>query len=95
MSLDHDTVKRVGRLARLKVPDEKVEPLCQDLERILKFIDHLSEVSTDNVEPMVGAGIQKMPMREDLVNDGNYVADIIANAPEKAQNMFVVPKVVE
>ncbi|MEB3703150.1 Aspartyl/glutamyl-tRNA amidotransferase subunit C [Candidatus Bealeia paramacronuclearis] len=95
MSLDSATVKRVGRLARLKVPDEKVEPLRADLVRILKFIDQLSEVNTDAVEPMVGSGQRQMPMREDMITDGNYVSDVLANAPESAQNMFVVPKVVE
>ncbi len=95
MSLDSATVKRVGKLARLQVPEEKIESVREDLVRILSFIDLLSEVDTDQVTPMVGAGLQKMPMREDIINDGNYVADVLANAPEKAQNMFVVPKVVE
>ena len=95
MSLDSAMIKRVGKLARLKVPDEKIESLQEQLECILRFIDQLSEVNTDNVAPMVGSGIQKMPMRDDVINDGNYVADILANAPESAQNMFVVPKVVE
>jgi len=96
MSLDLETVKRIGRLARLKVPDDQAETVRTNLNHIMDFIGQLSEVNTDNVEPMVGTGAKSMPMREtDDITDGNYVEAIVANAPEVAANMFVVPKVVE
>lgn len=95
MSLDLETVKRISFLARLKVDDAQLENVRDDLNNILGFIDQLNEVDTEGVEPMVGVGAQEMPMREDRVTDGGYVEKILANAPEKAANMFVVPKVVE
>ncbi len=95
MSLDQEAVKRIARLARLKLSEDRLEPMLQDLNRILQFIEHLNEVDTSGVEPMVGVETQSMPMRKDVINDGNYVDKILANAPEVACNMFVVPKVVE
>lgn len=95
MSLDQETVKRIAVLARLKLQGDRLKPMQQDLNHILHFIDQLNEVNTDKVEPMAGVNIPAMPMRDDLVTDGNYVDKILANAPEKACDMFVVPKVVE
>ena len=95
MSLDLETVKRIAFLSRLKVDDSQAEAVRDDLNNILGFIDQLNEVNTEGVDPMVGVGAQEMPMREDVVNDGGYVDRVLANSPEKAANMFVVPKVVE
>lgn len=95
MSLDLETVKRIAFLSRLKVDDSQAEAVRDDLNNILGFIDQLNEVDTQGVDPMVGVGAQEMPMREDVVNDGSYVARVLANSPETAANMFVVPKVVE
>ena len=95
MSLDLETVKRIAILSRLKIDEGKLESVRDDLNNILGFIDQLNEVKTEGIEPMVGVGAQEMPMREDQVTDGDYVEKILANAPEKTANMFVVPKVVE
>jgi len=95
MSLDQETVKRIATLARLKLSADRIGPMQQDLNNILHFIDQLNEVDTLQVEPMAGASTPMMPFRVDQVNDGNYVEKIVANAPEVACNMFVVPKVVE
>ncbi|HUX79990.1 MAG TPA: Asp-tRNA(Asn)/Glu-tRNA(Gln) amidotransferase subunit GatC [Alphaproteobacteria bacterium] len=95
MSLDQETVKRIATLARLKLSDERIGPMQQDLNRILHFIEQLNEVDTSSVEALAGVNIPSMPFRKDVVNDGGYVEKILANAPEVACNMFVVPKVVE
>ena len=95
MSLDQETVKRIAALARLKLSEERMKPMQQDLNHILHFIDQLNEVDTSQVEPMAGVNTPAMPFRKDVVNDGNYVEKILENAPEVACNMFVVPKVVE
>ncbi|MBS0271165.1 MAG: Asp-tRNA(Asn)/Glu-tRNA(Gln) amidotransferase subunit GatC [Proteobacteria bacterium] len=95
MSLDRETVKRIATLARLKLSDERVVPMQQDLNRILHFIDQLNEVDTSSVEKMESTKRVSMPLRQDIVNDGNCVDKILVNAPEVACNMFVVPKVVE
>lgn len=95
MSLDQKTIKRIATLARLKLSDDRIEPMQQDLNRILPFIDQLSEVDTSQVTPMAGGSTLFMPLRKDAVTDGNYVEKVLLNAPEVACNMFVVPKVVE
>lgn len=95
MSLDRDTVKRIATLARLKLSDDRIGPMQEDLNRILHFIDQLNEVDASSVEALAGVNIPSMPFRKDVVNDGGYVEKILANAPEVACNMFVVPKVVE
>lgn len=95
MSLDQATIKRIAKLARLKLGDEKVNAMQKDLNHILTFIDQLNEVDTSQVEPLAGVNIPAMPMRQDVINDGDKVKKILANAPEEACHMFVVPKVVE
>lgn len=95
MSLDQETVKRIATLARLKLNPERVGPMQQDLNNILRFIDQLNEVDTSCTEEMVSGNQTIMPFRPDQVTDGNCVDKILANAPEMTCNMFVVPKVVE
>jgi aspartyl-tRNA(Asn)/glutamyl-tRNA(Gln) amidotransferase subunit C len=95
MSLDQAAVKRIAVLARLKLSDERIGSMQQDLNRILHFIDQLNEVNTSQVEALAGVNTPSMPFRKDKVNDDADVEKILANAPEVACHMFVVPKVVE
>ena len=95
MSVDKDTVKKIARLARLHVPEDKQLQIASDLNRILSWIEELGEVDTKNVEPLSSVTGHSLPMRADKVNDGNKADQILANAPEQARGFFVVPKVVE
>ena len=95
MSVDKDTVKKIARLARLDVPEERQEQIAGELQAILSWIEELSEVDTANVEPLANVTGHSLPLRVDKVTDGNKVDDILANAPEQASGFFVVPKVVE
>ncbi len=95
MSVDHATVKRVARLARLKVNDEDVPRLAGELNAILGFIEQLNEVDVSGVEPLTSGVTMKMKMREDQVTDGHYPQKIVANAPAQEDAFFMVPKVVE
>ena len=95
MSVDKDTVKKIARLARLDVPDERQEQIAGELQAILSWIEELSEVDTANIEPLASVTGHSLPLRVDKVTDGNKVDDILANAPEQASGFFVVPKVVE
>ena len=95
MSVDQQTVKRVARLARLKVKDEDVPKLERELNAILGFIEQLNEVDVSGVEPLTSVVTMKMKMRKDEVTDG-YCADaILKNAPKVDDHYFVVPKIVE
>ena len=95
MAIDAATVRRVAKLARIREPEERLEPLAQELSSILGWIEQLGEVDTDGVEPMASAVAAKLPMREDVVTDGGDAGAILANAPAKADGFFIVPKVVE
>jgi aspartyl-tRNA(Asn)/glutamyl-tRNA(Gln) amidotransferase subunit C len=95
MSLDRETVKRIATLARLKLSDDRVGPMQQDLNRILHFIDQLNEVDTSSIEAITGGNIPSLPFRQDTVTEDNKREEVLSNAPEVACHMFVVPKVVE
>ena len=95
MAIDAATVKKVANLARIREPEDRLEPLAQELSGILAWIEQLGEVDTDGVEPMTSAVAAKLPKRQDVVTDGGYVDQILANAPKSANGFFVVPKVVE
>ena len=95
MSVDKDTVKKIARLARLKVPEDRQEQVAGELNAILSWIEELGEVDTSNVEPLASVTGHSLPLRADVVTDGNKVDDILVNAPEQASGFFVVPKVVE
>lgn len=95
MSVDAATVKRVAHLARIAVSDEDVPKLQSELNAILAFVEQLSEVNVDGVEPMTSVTPMAMKKRQDVVNDGEIPAKIIANAPASQDNYFLVPKVIE
>jgi len=95
MSIDAATVRRVAHLARIKEPEERLEPLARELSAILGWIEQLSEVDTDGVEPMTSVVAAKLPMREDVVTEGGDPGVVLSNAPSQADGFFVVPKVVE
>jgi len=95
MSIDAATVRRVAQLARIREPEDRLEPLAQELSGILAWIEQLNEVNTDGVEPMTSVVAAKLPMREDVVTDGGCADDVLANAPRSDKGFFVVPKVVE
>ncbi len=95
MSVDIATVKRVAHLARIAVDDSDVERMTGELNNILKFVEQLNEVEVTDVEPMTSVTPMELRERQDVVTDGNKPADIVANAPQTAENFFLVPKVVE
>ena len=95
MSVDKTTVAKIARLARLNVPEDRLEPVASELNGILDWIAELNEVSTYNVEPLASVTGHALPMRDDVVTDGNRLNDILSNVPEGASGFFVVPKVVE
>ena len=95
MSVDKTTVRRIAKLARIALPEERVEPMVAELNGILGWIEQLQEVNVEGVEPMTSVVAQKLRMRDDVVTAGGDAAAIVANAPVSEDNFFVVPKVVE
>ncbi len=95
MSVDKTTVSRVARLARINIDDDRLEPMAQELSGIMSWIEQLNEVNTENVEPLASVTGHALPMRQDVVSDGDMAEKVVENAPESMSGFFVVPKVVE
>ena len=95
MSLDHATVRRIASLARIRVEEHEGENLCHELNGILGWIEQLNEVDVTGIAPLTGAVNMAMAMRPDVVTDGGYPDQVLANAPERIGDFFAVPKVVE
>ncbi|MFN3868272.1 MAG: Asp-tRNA(Asn)/Glu-tRNA(Gln) amidotransferase subunit GatC [Hyphomicrobiaceae bacterium] len=95
MHVDEGTVRRVARLARLKITDAEAKALESEISGILDWVEQLKQVDTSAVEPMTRVVAQDMKKRADVVDDGEKAADIVANAPLTEDHFFVVPKVVE
>lgn len=95
MSVDQATVRRIARLARIRLDDADVPQMQDELNAILSFVEQLNEVDVEGVEPMTSVTPMAMKMRPDVVTDGGAVGSILANAPASEDGFFVVPKVVE
>lgn len=95
MAIDAATVRKVARLARIAVPEERLDPLAKELSGILQWIEQLGEVDTDGVEPMTSAVAATLPLREDVVTEGGDASKVLSNAPRSIDGFYVVPKVVE
>ncbi len=95
MSVTNQDVKKVARLARIALPEDQVEPMTDELNNILNWIEQLGEVDVEGVEPMTSVVETSLPMREDVVTDGDIQDKVLANAPKSEDGFFVVPKVVE
>ena len=95
MSIDATTVRRIAHLARVAVADDEVEHLRGEINAMLAFVEQLSEVNVEGVEPMVSVTPMAMKQREDVVTDGGIAEDVVRNAPATEDHFFLVPKVVE
>jgi aspartyl-tRNA(Asn)/glutamyl-tRNA(Gln) amidotransferase subunit C len=95
MSVDAQTVRRIAHLARIAVADDEVEHLRGEINAILAFVEQLSEVNVEGVEPMTSVTPMVMKKRADVVADGGDADAVLRNAPVREGNYFAVPKVVE
>jgi aspartyl-tRNA(Asn)/glutamyl-tRNA(Gln) amidotransferase subunit C len=95
MSVDAKTVRRIAHLARIAVADEEVADLQTELNAMLAFVEQLSEVNVEGVEPMTSVTPMALKQRADKVTDGGVADDILRNAPAREDHYFLVPKVVE
>jgi aspartyl-tRNA(Asn)/glutamyl-tRNA(Gln) amidotransferase subunit C len=95
MSVTHEQVRHIAKLARIAMSDDELERLVPELNNILGWVEQLGEVNTDGVEPLTAVIDQKLRLREDIVDDGNIRDEVLANAPEPQHGFFGVPKVIE
>ncbi|MGA9001732.1 MAG: Asp-tRNA(Asn)/Glu-tRNA(Gln) amidotransferase subunit GatC, partial [Pseudolabrys sp.] len=90
-----ETVRRIAHLARIAVAENEIEHLKGELNAMLAFVEQLSSVKVEGVEPMTSVTPMTMKKRVDAVTDGGIAEDIVKNAPMSEENFFLVPKVVE
>ena len=95
MTITKDTIRKISNLAKISIADQEVETLERAISSIIRWVEALNEVDTDNIDPMSNSLTGVLRMREDLVTDGNKVSDILSNSPVDDENFFVVPKVIE
>jgi len=95
MQVDEATVRRIARLARIKITEAEAKGLETELSGILDWVEQLKEVDTSSVEPLTRIVPIELRKREDKVTDGDIADDIVKNAPMVEDHYFVVPKVVE
>ena len=95
MKIDKNTTLKIAKLCRIKIHDDEIEELSLQLSNILDWVEQLNEVNTDNIEPVSSVSMAKLPFRSDKENVNDNSEDVLLNAPEKLENYFVVPKVID
>ena len=95
MSIDKDTVKHISKLARISLDEKNIDNLSKDLTSIMKFIENLNKLNTDKIDPLTSIINASLKSRKDEVKDGKIRDQILKNSPEKNDEFFVVPKVIE
>ena len=95
MSIDNKTVRKVSKLAKIRINEQEEKKLIEELNNILGWVDELKKVDTDKIEPMLSVFNESMVMRKDEVSSEISDELVLKNAPESKSGFFVVPKVVE
>jgi aspartyl-tRNA(Asn)/glutamyl-tRNA(Gln) amidotransferase subunit C len=95
MSVTEQTVKEIAHLARLEFENEGLQKMIGDLNQMLKFVEKLNEVNTDNVEPLIYMNDDVNVLREDVVKQEISQKEALMNAPKKDSDYFKAPKVID
>ena len=95
MSIDKDTVKHIAKLARISLDEKKINSLSKDLSSIMEFIDNLNELNTEKIAPLTSIIEASLRSRKDEVSEDKIRDQILKNSPEKNEEFYVVPKVIE
>jgi aspartyl-tRNA(Asn)/glutamyl-tRNA(Gln) amidotransferase subunit C len=95
MSVDLGAVRHIAHLARIGVSEAEIPHLQGEINAILRFVQALEAVDVEGVEPMTSVIPMRLPMRDDIVTDGEIADKVLANAPLTEDGFFLVPKVIE
>ncbi len=95
MPIDKNQVKKVAKLSRISLEDNKIDSLSKDLDSILTFVEKLNELDTKEIKTLKSIADKTLEARNDIVDDGKIKNDILKNSPEKNEDFFIVPKVIE
>ena len=95
MSIEKNQVKKVAKLSRISLDESKVESLSKDLNSIINFVEQLNKLDTKDTKPLSSVIDKTLEPRNDKVNDGKIKDEILKNSPDKNEDFFIVPKVIE
>ena len=95
MKINKNTTIKIAKLSRIKIDESEIDEFSTQLSSIINWVEQLNEVNTDNVEPLSNVSMSNLPLREDIEIAINNSEDILSNAPEKLENYFIVPKVID
>ena len=95
MSIDKDKIIHTSKLARISLEEKKVDSLSKDLSNIFNFIEKLNKIKTDDVKPLTSILDHSLRARDDQVTYGSIREKVLGNAPNKNEEFFIVPKVIE
>ena len=95
MSIDNKTVRKVSKLAKIRIDEQEETKLIEELNNILGWVDELKKVDTEQIEPMLSVFNESMAMRKDEVSSEISDELVLKNAPESKSGFFVVPKVID
>ena len=95
MPIDKNLVKKVAKLSRISLDDKKIDSLSKDLDSILTFVEKLNELDTKEIKTLKSIADKTLEARNDIVDDGKIKDDVLKNSPEKNEDFFIVPKVIE
>ena len=95
MKIDKNTTLKIAKLSRIKIEAYEVDELSSQLSAIVDWVEQLNEVDTDNVEPLSNVSMSKLPLRKDIEDSENNSKKILSNAPDKLEDFFAVPKVLD
>src|SRR4051812_50140966 len=89
MSVDKDTVRRVAKLARLAVPESRLEPMTAELNGIFQWVEMLGEVNVEGVPPMTSVVAQRLKWRGEKDNEGGPAGELVGQTPPRGGEFFV------
>ena len=95
MPIDKNQVKKVAKLSRISLDGNKIDSLSKDLDSILTFVEKLNELDTKEIKTLKSIADKTLEARNDIVDDGKIKDDVLKNSPEKNEDFFIVPKVIE
>ncbi len=95
MEIDKKTLENIAHLARLEFNPQSEEAMRKDLNKILDWMEQLSQLDTSAVEPLIHMSAEINRLREDSTGTSLSHEQALVNAPNKDSNYFRVPKVIE
>ena len=95
MQLYENEVERIARLAKLSFSEDEKHELLVNMNKVLKLVEKLNELDTENVPPLVYMIEEENRLRDDVAETENIKAQLLANAPSKDSDYFKVPKVLK